>query len=159
MEKSRRVVLIDRVYKGGIGVCLFLFAVATFVACSAHRSGSFDPKTCMETIPRQVKGLKILQGPRTEQSIIRNMVPVVCNAQVLFRHMKEKGKKIDNGTVLFWVRVEYTGEVYEASVHETTIESKRFLREVADFIMDTDFMVWARTDSDTVFLYPMVFRK
>jgi hypothetical protein len=111
----------------------------------------------METVPGHVPGLKIIQGPRTEQSIIRDMVPVVCNAYVLFQRMRAEGEDITGGTVVFRVTVEYTGEVYDVSVEKTILTSGRFLREVADFIMDTDFVGWARHDTDTVFLYPMTF--
>jgi hypothetical protein len=132
--------------------------LATLIGLSACTSAShrpFDPKTCMETVPRKVPGLEILQGPRSKASIIRDMVPVVCNAKVLFLKMKERGEDIDGGPVVFRVRVEYTGEVAAVSVLETRIGSARFLREVSDFIMDTDFVGWARHDTDTVFLYPI----
>jgi hypothetical protein len=126
-------------------------------ACTGASHRPFDPKTCMETVPRRVPGLEILQGPRTRASVIRDMVPVVCNAKMLFLRMKKRGEDIEGGTVVFRVRVEYTGEVAAAAVAETRIGSARFLREVSDFIMDTDFVGWARHDTDTVFLYPMTF--
>lgn len=137
------------------------FAVALCliaVACAAPtRKAAHEPKTCLETIPHHVEGLEILQGPRTEQSIIRDMVPAVCNGQVLFKHMRSQSDSIDAGRVVFKVRVEWTGEVYDVAVAETTIQSKKFLREVSDFIMDSDFVIWSRHDTDTIFLYPASF--
>jgi hypothetical protein len=118
---------------------------------------SFDPKHCFEIIPDHVEGLKILAGPRTEKSIIRDMVPVICHGHALFEHIKSKGKEINPGTILFRVVVEYTGEVQNVKVEETTIQSEAFIREVSDFIMDTDFVFWKRHDTDTVFLYPAKF--
>ncbi|MGD8542200.1 MAG: hypothetical protein PVI39_07905, partial [Desulfobacteraceae bacterium] len=61
---------------------LFLAAVtiAAFCACSpGHHTVDFDPQTCLDIIPREVKGLQILAGPRTEANIIRDMVPAICN--------------------------------------------------------------------------------
>jgi hypothetical protein len=153
--KNRRVK--STVGRPFAGLVALSAAVMVLCACCASAPRAFDPKTCMETIPRRIEGLEILQGPRTYQSIVRDMVPVVCNAQVLFRRLKNSGETIHGGSAVFRVAVEYTGEVYHASVEETTIDSKRFLREVADFIMDTDFVGWARNDTDTVFLYPMTF--
>jgi hypothetical protein len=53
--------------------------------------------------------------------------------------------------------VEYTGEVGHVTVEEATIQSEEFLREVSDFIMDTDFVMWGGDDRDTVFLYSVQF--
>jgi hypothetical protein len=117
----------------------------------------FDPRTCLETIPSRVKGLKIVSGPRSEKSIIRDMVPVVCNGHMLFRNMNAKEKMVNAGHVLFKVLVEYTGEVNQVTVEETTIQSKKFLREVSDFIMDTDFTFWGLDNEDTLFFYPIDF--
>jgi hypothetical protein len=55
------------------------------------------------------------------------------------------------------VVVEYTGEVAAVDIEETTIRSRAFLKEVSDFIMDMDFIGWARNDVDTVFRYPARF--
>lgn len=85
------------------------------------------------------------------------MVPPICSGHALFKHMKTKGQEINPGCVVFRVVVEYTGEVAYAGIEETTIQSKTFLREVKDFIMDTDFVLWGRDDEDTTFLYPVTF--
>ena len=53
---------------------------------------TFDPKVCMSEIPEHVDGLRIVAGPRTARSVIRDMVPVVCNAKVLFRQMRSQVK-------------------------------------------------------------------
>jgi hypothetical protein len=71
--------------------------------------------------------------------------------------MRLKGYEINAGYIVFRVVVEYTGEVAYVGIEETTIQSKLFLREVRDFIMDTDFVLWGGDDSDTVFLYPAKF--
>jgi hypothetical protein len=71
--------------------------------------------------------------------------------------MTSEGRSINPGTVVFKVLVEYTGEVGHVAVEETTIQSGEFLREVSDFIMDTDFVLWGGDDRDTVFLYPVRF--
>jgi hypothetical protein len=140
---------------------LSFFTIAAFVllaSCAANpQQSAFDPKTCFEKIPDSVKGLRIVSGPRTEKNIIRDMVPPICHGHALFRHMKSKGQDIKAGTVVFRVVVEYTGEVANAWIEETTIQSEVFLREVSDFIMDTDFVIWAGDDRDTVFLYPATF--
>jgi hypothetical protein len=128
------------------------------IACAMQPNQcTFNPKTCLETIPKHVKGLSIVSGPRSEKSIIRDMVPAICSAHALFRHMKSEGHEMNSGSVVFRVVVEYTGEVANVSVKETEIHSKRFLREVSDFIMDSDFVLWAGDESDTVFLYPATF--
>lgn len=121
------------------------------------KQAEFDPKTCLEIIPEHVKGLKIIEGPRSEKSIIRDMVFPICNGHVLFGQMRSKGDKIQPGTVVFRVVVEYTGEVIAVSVQESSVGSDQFTRNVSDFIMDTDFVGWTRNDVDTVFLYPVHF--
>jgi hypothetical protein len=128
-----------------------------FTACASHRQKQLDPKNCLDTIPQRVEGLTILEGPRTEQSIIRDMVPAICYGHFLFGRMKSSGEEVNPGVVVFRVVVEYTGEVYGVTVEETTIQSKLFLRRASDFIVDTDFVPWARDETDTAFLYPVEF--
>ena len=117
----------------------------------------FDLRKCLEKIPNRVKGLKIISGPRSKQSIIRDMVPVVCSGRALFMNMNKNGKEINKGYILFKILVEYTGEVNKVSVEEKTIQSDEFLRRVSDFIMDKDFVFWGEDERDTVFLYPIHF--
>ncbi|MDY6903738.1 MAG: hypothetical protein SWH61_03540 [Thermodesulfobacteriota bacterium] len=141
---------------------LVLLLAAVFVSGCTFLSlrPEFDPQACMETIPRRVPGLEILSGPRTEKNIIRDMVPAVCNGRVLFRRMAAQNDALTPGTVVFRVLVEYTGEVYAADIHSSTIQSETFLQEVSDFIMDTDFIYWADINqAETVFLYPVTFGK
>jgi hypothetical protein len=128
----------------------------TSCASPAQKS-PFDPKNCFENIPSHVKGLKIIEGPRTEQSIIRDMVPAVCRGQALFKHMTSSGDSINPGRVVFKVRVEWNGEVNNVSIVESSVQSNKFLREVSDFIMDFDFVAWSRHDTDTIFFYPANF--
>ena len=141
--------------------CLVVLSVSLLSAVSAcaphaHKS-PFDPRRCMAHVPREVEGLTIVAGSRTKASIIRDMVPVVCNGQVLFNREKIQDPQLKAGTVIFRVVVEYTGEVIAVNIAETAIQSDAFLRKVSDFIMDTDFVGWARDDIDTVFLYPVRF--
>jgi hypothetical protein len=127
-------------------------------SCGLHtKRASFDPKKCMENIPRQVKGLKIVSGPRTERNVIRDMVPAVCSGHALFKHMKTKGEEISSGYVVLHVVVEYTGEVAYVGIEETTIQSEKFLGGIKDFVMETNFVLWGGDDRDTVFLYPVTF--
>ena len=128
--------------------------VVIFLTACSPRSHppAFDPKTCLEAIPHHVEGLQILAGPRSAPNIIRDMVPAICNGQVLFRKMQ-----IEDGTVVFRVVVEYTGEVKNVSVKETTIASALFVAQVSAMIESTDFAFWARDDTDTVFIYPVRF--
>lgn len=101
--------------------------------------------------------MKILNGPRSEQSIIRDMVPAVCYSHVLYRQMSKHGENINAGDIVFRITVEYTGEVYRAEAIDTTIRSRKFVQRVSDIIMDTDFVGWARDETDTVFIYPVTF--
>jgi hypothetical protein len=117
----------------------------------------FDPQTCLDIIPREVKGLQILAGPRTEANIIRDMVPAICNGHALFRQMQAREPGLKAGTASFKVVVEYTGEVNAVSIEETTLTSRAFLQSFSDFIMDSDFTPWARSDEDSVFVYPARF--
>ena len=133
-------------------VMIFLTACAT----QSH-APAFDPQTCLETIPHRVDGLQILAGPRSAQNVIRDMVPAICNGQVLFRKMQIEDDLLKSGTVVFRVVVEYTGEVKNVSVKETTIASAPFIAQVSAMIENTDFAFWARDDTDTVFIYPVRF--
>jgi hypothetical protein len=127
-------------------------------ACTTPtQRAAFNPKTCLEIIPHDVKGLTVIEGPRTEQSIIRDMVPAICSGKALFKHMESRDESIKPGRVVFKVSVEWTGEVNRVITKESSIQSKKFLRKVSDFIMDSDFVVWSRHDTDTVFLYPVDF--
>jgi hypothetical protein len=117
----------------------------------------FDPRECMQTVPAHVDGLQILAGPRGAPNILRDMVPAICNGQVLFRKMQDENPDLNHGTVHFKVVVEYTGEVTAVVIEETTIASPAFLRKARDFIMDSDFTPWARSDEDSVFIYPVHF--
>lgn len=119
----------------------------------------FDPQKCLEIVPDRVEGLKVVSGPRSKGSIIRDMVPAVCNGHVLFNRLKSKGTKINPGSVTFQVLVEYTGEVYDVKVITSTIQNTKFLGKVSDFIMDSDFTLWGGNDADTIFLYPVEFGK
>lgn len=139
---------------------LFLaaFTIAAFCACSpGHHTVDFDPRTCLDIIPRKVDGLQILAGPRTEANIIRDMVPAICNGHALFQQMQAREPGLNAGTVSFKVVVEYTGEVNAVSIEETTLNSRVFLQSVSDFINDSDFTPWVRSDEDSVFVYPARF--
>jgi len=134
---------------------ILLAVVGAAVGWATRPDGTaYDPKTCLEQIPSDIEGLQILQGQRTKESVIRDMVPVFCNAEVLFSMMRTK---VRPGRIVFKVSVEYNGEVTEVEIDESTIGSNEFAREVSDFVMDTDFISWARHDENTVFLYPMAF--
>jgi hypothetical protein len=139
---------------------LFCTIAITFLlaACVLNtQRASFDPKRCLGNIPRRVKGLKIVSGPRTEKNVIRDMVPAICTGHALFKDMKTKGEEINPGYVVLHVIVEYTGEVAYVGIEETTIQSEKFLRRIKDFVMETDFVSWGADDRDTVFLYPVTF--
>ena len=140
---------------------LFLFFAFSITGCFKPRDEDkpFNPAECMENIPQVVKGLEILEGPRTRQSIIFDMQPVVCSAQALFHKMCNEGKQIKDGRVIFRVVVEFNGEVINASVEESTVGSEEFARKVTGFILAHDFGVWNRDDVDAVFLYPVNFGK
>lgn len=139
------------------GLCLSVTAL-TLSACS-YIAGppEFNPKTCLHEEPRRVKGIEILQGPRTEQSVTADMQSAYCNGQVLLKLMNEAGEQVNPGTIWFKVTAEYTGEVITTEVIKSDIESKVFLRKVSDMIMDSDFTPWQRHDRDTEFIYPMTF--
>lgn len=141
---------------------MLLLSVATaltlITACATpSKQGPIDLVQCLDSIPKKVEGLKILSGPRSERSIIHDLVPAICYGHVLYDKMKASGEDINAGQIVMRVAVEYTGEVYEASVVETTIGSERFVKKVSDYIMDTDFVGWARDKSDTEFIYKVAF--
>jgi hypothetical protein len=140
-----------------IQLALAILTMLLFSACTLSHTVAFDPKTCLETIPHRVDGLQILAGPRSARNIIRDMVPAICNGKALFQHMQSRDSDLSPGTVRFRVVVEYTGEVSDVTVMDSTITSKAFLRKVSDFIMDMDFTGWARNDEDSVFVYPARF--
>ena len=73
-------------------VIIFAAAACLMVAACAvqRRPADFDPKTCLQLVPGSVSGLRIAQGPRTEKSIIRDMVPAICNGRALFQKMQAK---------------------------------------------------------------------
>ncbi len=133
-------------------------ALIFFAACTPRPpTAAFDPRTCLDIIPEHVDGLQILAGPRSVRNIIRDMVPPVCSGRALFRSMQARDPGLGPGMVVFRVAVEYTGEVAAVSVVETTIGSDAFLRKLRDFIMDADFTPWARSDEDSLFIYPVRF--
>ena len=141
-------------------IILWIFALVWLLvsACAGSSpSKSFDHQTCLDSIPDKVSGLTILEGPRTKSSLISDMVPAVCYSRVLVEKKKANGENNIKGDVTFEIQVEYTGEVVRVEVVETTIQSQPFVRKVADFIMDTDFVGWVQNDVDTVFIYPMSF--
>ena len=145
-------------------ICCFTLAGLTFAACTSVNDSCeptppprFNPKPCLEEIPKTVDGLEIIQGPRTEQNIAADMHPAYCNAQVVLKLMNEEGKPLQDGTVWFKVAVEYTGEVSSVEIIKSEINSREFLKRVSDMIMDSDFTPWRRHDEDVVFIYPMTF--
>ena len=138
----------------GLGVLLLLGS-----GCSTLDNNiSFDPKTCLQEKPQQVRGLQIISGPRSKQSVVADMQFPYCNAQVLFKMVHDKEEQqVNSGRAVFKVTVEYTGEVITAEVVESSGVDKIFLQKISDMIMDTDFSPWQRDDEDAAFLYPMTF--
>ncbi len=121
-------------------------------------STPFDARSCLDHVPEQVKGLKILSGPRSDASIIRDMVPAVCGAQVLAERMKNDGIEIAEGSVAFRVLVEYTGEVNRVTVERTTLVSEELIERIRELILNTDFIYWREEDDvNTEFVYPVHF--
>lgn len=135
---------------------LMAILVTSASASSCYKTVS-KPGNCLDTVPEAVEGLEIISGPRTKANIIRDMVYPICNGHALYRNMRHNGAGLVPGRVTFRVTVEYTGEVNAVEVVQSTIKSEHFIREVKDFIMDTDFVYWQRSDIDTVFVYPVDF--
>ena len=117
----------------------------------------FSMKTCLESIPEDVKGLKITQGSRSKAIIINDMVPVVCKAKATFKRMRAEGAPIEPGSMTFRVVVEYNGEVISARIQESDITYRAFRNSVIDLISEKDFMTTLREDTDTIFFYPIHF--
>ncbi|KIH75914.1 hypothetical protein SAMN05660860_02728 [Geoalkalibacter ferrihydriticus] len=139
-------------------LCVCLATTCIFASgCSQPRPTTFDPRECLEIIPKRVEGLKVIQGPRTELSLIADMRSAVCNGQVLFNLLRAQGEPLHAGLILVRVRVEYTGEPIAVEVLETTVSSETLADRVSDFIMDSDFIPWARHEKDTIFDYPIYF--
>lgn len=139
---------------------IFLTVMVLFMvsSCSFKSPGStHDSRHCLDRIPGDVKGLSIVSGPRSKPSIIRDMVPVMCNGQILFDRMQLQDPGLNPGPVVFRVVVEYTGEVAGVDIKEASIPSDAFIKKIAGFIMDTDFVSWAPGEEDTVFIYPAKF--
>ena len=139
-------------------VGLLFVLLAGIVACSSAvkmQKKPFSLRLCMEHVPHLVEGLVVLDGPRSKGSIIRDMLPVRCNGEVLFQRMQANDHSLTAGSAVFRVVVEYTGEVIAADVMESSIQSDRLVQRVRDIIMDTDFVGWAPNDTDAVFIYPV----
>lgn len=118
----------------------------------------FSMKTCLESIPRDVKGLEIIQGSRSKTSIIHEMVPIVCNAKALFKKLTAEGTAIESGSMTLRVIVEYTGEVISVRIQDSGITYRPFRNKIIDMIADSDFTPWQKEDTDTEFLYPIHFK-
>lgn len=85
------------------------------------------------------------------------MQAAYCNGQMLLKKMNEGEAKVQAGTLLVEVAVEYTGEVISVRIVQTEIQSEKFQRLISDFIMNSDFASWRRADEDTVFIYPLAY--
>ena len=135
-----------------------LALVKVFSPVAIEPTGKSDAmKDCLDFIPKNVKGLSILEGSRSKASIIRDMVPVMCAGESLFRHMQKMGEPIKPGRATFQVTVEFNGEVVTATVEDTTIQSKSFLNKIRRSILERDFVAWNREETDTRFVYPAYF--
>lgn len=117
----------------------------------------FSYKTCLDSVPDEVDGLKVLEGSRSKRSIIKDMVPIVCQGEALFKQLQFEGETIEPGAITFQVTVEFNGEIIQAKIVNTTIASKKFNRYVTRFITGIDFAPWNREDTDTEFIYPAYF--
>jgi hypothetical protein len=73
--------------------------------------------------------------------------------------MQAEDAMLKPGAAVFRVVVEYTGEVKNVTIPESTIASTAFLSRVAAMIESTDFVPWKRDDTDTVFFYPVRFER
>jgi hypothetical protein len=130
-------------------------------ACDSPHSRSSEPisyKDCVDNVPDSVRGLKLLSGPRSEKSVVRDMTPAICSGHVLFERMRADGQGIEPGSVVLRVVVEYTGEVNQVTIEETTIQSDVFLSKLRSLVLNTDFVMWRDDhDADSEFLYPAHF--
>lgn len=117
----------------------------------------FTLESCLETTPAEVDGLKVIAGSRSKASIIKDMVPLICRSEGLFKQLQSSGEMIKPGSVTFQVSVEFNGEVITAKVVDNTIESKKFIKYVSRFINEIEFSPWNWEETDTVFLYPAMF--
>jgi hypothetical protein len=68
-----------------------------------------------------------------------------------------RGARTECGDGALQGRCGYTGEVNAVSIEENTLTSRAFLQAVSDFITNSDFTPWARSDEDSVFVYPARF--
>jgi hypothetical protein len=146
-------------FKGLLYAAVTALAIASCGDSPGDRTSKpVSYKDCVDNVPDSVRGLKLFSGPRSEKSVVRDMRPAICSGYVLFERMRATGVEIEPGSVVFRVVVEYTGEVNQVTIEETTIQSEEFLRKLRELVLTTDFVMWRNDDdADSSFLYPAHF--
>jgi hypothetical protein len=117
----------------------------------------FSMAACLNSIAEKVEGFDILEGDRSEASIIRDMQPVVCGATALYVKMMDEGEAVGAGRMIFRVVVEYNGDVISVRIERSDIIHRLFRNKLIDMISELDFSVWPRQDTDTLFIFPVSF--
>ena len=118
----------------------------------------FNIKDCLASVPEDITGLKVLEGSRTETSIIRDMVPIVCRARKIFEGMRAEEGTFKAGSMTLRVSVEFNGEVIQVKIEESDITDRQFQNKIVNLVVVSDFAYQGREDTDSVFLYPIHFR-
>jgi hypothetical protein len=129
--------------------------IPILVACSSAEQSNLS-EDCYESIPEKIPGLKV-QGERSEKNVIKNLWPVVCRAQELYRERLKYDPSI-KGTIELKVSVEFNGEIGPYSIIRDTIEDKAFERQLLDIIGYLDFDSYGSFNSETEIILPIDFK-
>lgn len=150
---------VKMILAAGIALVLVKLFVPERGQSSLEPDPPFSFKTCMESVPSTVNGLKIMEGSRSESSIIVDMVPITCRARALYERMRSVNDGLVPGHITIRVVVEYTGEVISVDVEQTDMTSRKFNNKIIEMIANSDFVSWPRDDTDTEFVYDISFGK
>ena len=136
-------------------IAIILCFFSLLAACSSEEKKQ-QPKDCMENIPTSISGLKI-KGIRSEKNVIKNLWPVVCRAQEMYREALKKHPEL-KGILELKLVVEFNGEIGPHSIERSTLKNRAFEKQILRLIQFMDFDPFGSQNSEAEILIPIQFR-
>jgi hypothetical protein len=124
--------------------------IAWVAGCGNKRSEQ-SAVDCYQTVPDTVAGLKV-QGPRSRQNVIENMVPAVCAMRELYEKRRQQ-TALSPGVLTLTMTIDPTGEI-GAVTEEHTFSDTAFVRECMHILYSRDFDPWLDQE-DAEVVYPI----
>ncbi|BBO86110.1 hypothetical protein DSCO28_66760 [Desulfosarcina ovata subsp. sediminis] len=140
-----------------IKLTVVVVIVASLLFACGSKKESEPPKSCLESIPEAISGLKI-SGARPEKNVIANLWPTICRARELYAQRMKENPKLGKGMIELKITVDFNGEIEAYSIARSTLDDPAFDQKVLRVFEFMDFDPYGPHNAETQILLPIRFK-